>query len=105
MMPGLEPYQEERWTVRTEKDGRRRLESTWSADADGKAIIDWYVSAFEIARQSSHTISKDGATRIFWGTAAAAYYGDTAVNQSIYVHEARQDGRTFVEMELDLPAK
>lgn len=105
LMPGLEPLREKDWTVRTEKDGRRRLESEWSADADAKAIVDWYVGAFEIKHQASQTISKDGATRIFWGTPEQAYYGDTSVNQSIYVHERREDGRTRVEMELDLPSR
>ncbi|HTM68479.1 MAG TPA: hypothetical protein VL426_04210 [Candidatus Binatia bacterium] len=103
ILQGLVPEREDAWTVERTKDGKRRLESSWTSDADAREIIDWYVGEFSKRHMSTQTIAKDGVTRIFWGTAEQAYYADRSVNSSIAVHDAKKDGRTLVEMELYQP--
>ena len=105
IMKGLEPRDESAWRVLPGEEGKSRLESRWSIDAPYDKVVAWYLDAFDHRGLSTHTIEKDGGIRIFWGTSEQAYYADLKTNGSIYVHEEKVDGKTPVEMELDLPAK
>jgi len=102
VMDGMEPLDEGSWRIVTLADGRRRLESRWTTPALFDRVVAWYVEDYGTKGLATHTVEKGDTVKIYWGLAQQINFADQGDGQHILTNKTQVDGKTIVEMHLDL---